>query len=159
MRFGLRNGGEPTLAEVAQSFAVTRERIRQIEAAALHKLREPSRSQTLRPFLQGTTSRRSSRRGEARPAGQRGSGRRFGYHTQTRYSAHISSESNPLAPFQLKGPLLPGERHGGRANGPIRVHHRARFQNLPRQDVVLDARQVRDTVSAWNRLRIVERYS
>ena len=96
MRFGLRNGGEPTLAEVAQSFAVTRERIRQIEAAALHKLREPSRSQTLRPFLQGTTSRRSSRRGEARPAGQRGSGRRFGYHTQTRYSAHISSESNPL---------------------------------------------------------------
>ena len=94
MRFGLRNGGEPTLAEVGQSFAVTRERIRQIEAAALHKLREPSRSQTLRPFLTGTTSRRSSRHGEARPAGQRGSGRRLGYHTHTRCSVHISSEPN-----------------------------------------------------------------
>ena len=94
MRFGLRNGGEPTLAEVAQSFAVTRERIRQIEAAALHKLREPSRSQKLRPFLKGTTSRRSSRRGEARPAGQRGSGRRLGCHTQTPCSVHASSEPN-----------------------------------------------------------------
>ena len=56
--------------------------------------------------------------------------------------------AEPLAPFQLKGPLLPGERHGGRASGPIRVHHRARFQHLPRQDVLLGARQVRDAVSA-----------
>ena len=94
MRFGLRNGGEPTLAEIGKSFAVTRERIRQIEAAALHKLREPSRSQKLRPFLKGTTSQRSSRRGEARPAGQRGSGRRLGCHTQTPCSVHASSEPN-----------------------------------------------------------------
>ena len=94
MRFGLRDGGEPTLAEVGQSFAVTSERIRQIEAAALHKLREPSRSQKLRILLEGTTSRRSSRRGEARPAGQRESGRRLGRQTQTHCSVHISSEPN-----------------------------------------------------------------
>jgi len=44
MRFGLDDGSEHTLEEVGQSFAVTRERIRQIEAKALRKLRHPSRS-------------------------------------------------------------------------------------------------------------------
>ena len=58
MRFGLQDGGEPTLSEVGQTFAVTRERIRQIEASALHKLREPSRSRKLRPFLKEATSPR-----------------------------------------------------------------------------------------------------
>jgi RNA polymerase primary sigma factor len=53
MRFGLDDGSEHTLEEVGQSFAVTRERIRQIEAKALRKLRHPSRSSKLRVFLQG----------------------------------------------------------------------------------------------------------
>jgi len=52
MRFGLdSDGAEHTLEEVGQSFAVTRERIRQIEAKALRKLRHPSRSHRLRAFL------------------------------------------------------------------------------------------------------------
>jgi len=52
MRFGLEDGSERTLEEVGQSFAVTRERIRQIEAKALRKLRHPSRSRKLRAFLE-----------------------------------------------------------------------------------------------------------
>jgi len=51
MRFGLEDGSERTLEEVGQSFAVTRERIRQIEAKALRKLRHPTRSRKLRAFL------------------------------------------------------------------------------------------------------------
>jgi len=54
MRFGLDDGSEHTLEEVGQSFAVTRERIRQIEAKALRKLRHPSRSSRLRVFVEGT---------------------------------------------------------------------------------------------------------
>ena len=53
MRFGVGDGSEHTLEEVGQSFAVTRERIRQIEAKALRKLRSPSRSRKLRAFLEG----------------------------------------------------------------------------------------------------------
>ncbi len=56
MRFGLDDGSEHTLEEVGQSFAVTRERIRQIEAKALRKLRHPSRSRKLRAFLDATVS-------------------------------------------------------------------------------------------------------
>jgi RNA polymerase primary sigma factor len=52
MRFGLEDGSEHTLEEVGQSFAVTRERIRQIEAKALRKLRHPSRSRNLRSYLE-----------------------------------------------------------------------------------------------------------
>jgi len=52
LRFGLEDGSEHTLEEVGQSFAVTRERIRQIEAKALRKLRHPSRSGNLRSFLE-----------------------------------------------------------------------------------------------------------
>jgi RNA polymerase primary sigma factor len=55
MRFGLEDGSEHTLEEVGQSFAVTRERIRQIEAKALRKLRHPSRSRKLKAFLEGRT--------------------------------------------------------------------------------------------------------
>jgi RNA polymerase primary sigma factor len=51
MRFGMEDGSEHTLEEVGNSFAVTRERIRQIEAKALRKLRHPSRSAKLRAFL------------------------------------------------------------------------------------------------------------
>ncbi|HOT01152.1 MAG TPA: sigma factor-like helix-turn-helix DNA-binding protein, partial [Acidobacteriota bacterium] len=51
MRFGLGDGSEHTLEEVGKKFNVTRERIRQIEAKALRKLRHPSRSKKLRPFL------------------------------------------------------------------------------------------------------------
>jgi RNA polymerase primary sigma factor len=52
MRFGMEDGSEHTLEEVGNSFAVTRERIRQIEAKALRKLRHPSRSGKLRAFLE-----------------------------------------------------------------------------------------------------------
>ena len=52
MRFGLEDGSEHTLQEVGQTFAVTRERIRQIEVKALRKLRHPSRSHKLRGFLE-----------------------------------------------------------------------------------------------------------
>ena len=52
LRFGLEDGSEHTLEEVGQNFAVTRERIRQIEAKALRKLRHPSRSYRLKTFLE-----------------------------------------------------------------------------------------------------------
>jgi RNA polymerase primary sigma factor len=51
MRFGLEDGTEHTLEEVGQCFSVTRERIRQIEAKALRKLRHPSRNHRLRTFF------------------------------------------------------------------------------------------------------------
>ena len=53
MRFGVGDGIEHTLEEVGQPFGVTRERIRQIEAKALLKLRHPSRSRRLRAFAEG----------------------------------------------------------------------------------------------------------
>jgi RNA polymerase primary sigma factor len=55
MRFGLEDGSEHTLEEVGQSFQVTRERIRQIEAKALRKLRHPSRSRKLKAFVDSVT--------------------------------------------------------------------------------------------------------
>lgn len=54
MRFGLGDGNEHTLEEVGQQFKVTRERIRQIEAKALRKLKHPSRSRKLKSFTDGT---------------------------------------------------------------------------------------------------------
>ena len=51
MRFGLEDGSERTLEEVSRRFAVTRERIRQIEAIALRKLRQRSYSRKLKAFL------------------------------------------------------------------------------------------------------------
>jgi RNA polymerase primary sigma factor len=54
MRFGFEDGNPRTLEEVGQVFAVTRERIRQIEAKALRKLRHPSRSSLVRTFLEGS---------------------------------------------------------------------------------------------------------
>ncbi|MEO5925924.1 MAG: RNA polymerase sigma factor RpoD [Bryobacteraceae bacterium] len=56
MRFGLQDGSEHTLEEVGQHFAVTRERIRQIEAKALRKLRHPSRSHRLKAFLETSSN-------------------------------------------------------------------------------------------------------
>jgi RNA polymerase primary sigma factor len=51
MRFGIEMNTDHTLEEVGKQFDVTRERIRQIEAKALRKLRHPSRSEELRSFL------------------------------------------------------------------------------------------------------------
>jgi RNA polymerase primary sigma factor len=51
MRFGLLDGKDHTLEEVGQAFNVTRERIRQIEAKALRKLRHPTRSRYLKDYL------------------------------------------------------------------------------------------------------------
>ncbi len=51
LRFGLKDGRSRTLEEVGKEFNVTRERIRQIEAKALRKLRHPSRSKKLKDFL------------------------------------------------------------------------------------------------------------
>jgi len=53
MRFGIGMNTDHTLEEVGQQFSVTRERIRQIEAKALRKLRHPSRSRKLRAFMDG----------------------------------------------------------------------------------------------------------
>jgi RNA polymerase primary sigma factor len=52
LRFGLEDGQARTLEEVGKEFNVTRERIRQIEAKALRKLRHPSRSRKLRGYLE-----------------------------------------------------------------------------------------------------------
>ena len=51
LRFGLEDGKARTLEEVGREFEVTRERIRQIEAKALRKLRHPSRSKKLRDYM------------------------------------------------------------------------------------------------------------
>jgi RNA polymerase primary sigma factor len=53
MRFGISEESDHTLEEVGQDFDVTRERIRQIEAKALQKLRRRSRSKKLKPFIEG----------------------------------------------------------------------------------------------------------
>ena len=52
MRFGIGMPSDHTLEEVGHQFSVTRERIRQIEAKALRKLKHPTRSNTLRSFLE-----------------------------------------------------------------------------------------------------------
>ena len=72
MRFGLTDGAEPTLAELGEKFSLTRERIRQIEAAALRKLREPTRSGRLSTFVEPRRplARKRRRGGDVNEPGQ-----------------------------------------------------------------------------------------
>ena len=72
MRFGLTDGAEPTLAELGEKFSLTRERIRQIEAAALRKLREPTRSGRLSTFVEprGPLARKRRHTGDVNDPGQ-----------------------------------------------------------------------------------------
>jgi RNA polymerase primary sigma factor len=53
MRFGIGENADYTLEEVGEDFEVTRERIRQIEAKALQKMRHPARSDNLRSYIEG----------------------------------------------------------------------------------------------------------
>ena len=53
LRFGMGDGSEQTLEEVGRAFALTRERIRQVEAKALRKLRHPLRGKRLRVLVEG----------------------------------------------------------------------------------------------------------
>ena len=95
MRFGVGDGSEHTLEEVGQNFAVTRERIRQIEAKALRKLRHPSRSRKLKAFLEGTHVAPG-------PVAQR-----------LERPAHnrLVPGSNPGGPTNLAGPTWLGQRN------------------------------------------------
>src|SRR4030095_10422386 len=61
LRFGIGEGGEHTLEEVGKRFAATRERIRQIEAKALRKLRHPLRGRNLRAFIENYPHRSVAR--------------------------------------------------------------------------------------------------
>jgi|TARA_B100000686_G_scaffold137920_1_gene145297 RNA polymerase primary sigma factor len=72
MRFGLNDGAEPTLAELGEKFSLTRERIRQIEAAALRKLRDPSLSRRLSSFVEPKQPRRSGRGDETKAPEEQG---------------------------------------------------------------------------------------
>ena len=56
LRYGLKSAAGETLAAIGKRYNVTRERIRQIEAKALRKLRHPSRSRRLKAFLEGKQS-------------------------------------------------------------------------------------------------------
>ena len=69
MRFGLNDGAEPTLAELGEKFSLTRERIRQIEAAALRKLRDPQLSHRLSSFVEPRQPR-GTRRGQSAPVAE-----------------------------------------------------------------------------------------
>jgi DNA-binding CsgD family transcriptional regulator len=74
MRFGIEMNTDHTLEEVGKQFDVTRERIRQIEAKALRKLRHPSRSEKLRSFLEGEADRHAVKK-NARASGRFSLGR------------------------------------------------------------------------------------
>ena len=80
-RFGVGTGTEETLEEIGQRFAVSRERIRQLEVQALRKLRHPSRSRRLRPLLDGSPDSEPGRRPEGRAR-----------------HAHVVSRLKPAAP-------------------------------------------------------------
>ena len=107
MRFGLQDGSEHTLEEVGQHFAVTRERIRQIEAKALRKLRHPSRSHRLRAFLEtsltGLGGRLLSEKRDSQPISAYQPGQVRLVHRNRRQSPR-STATGPAFPPRLHSP-------------------------------------------------------
>ena len=112
LRFGLEDGRARTLEEVGKEFNVTRERIRQIEAKALRKLRHPSRSRKLKDYLEGGRGELRGR-GCVEAAGSRGS---VPAATWGRLAAPPRRSSRPVrsapSPAPLPGPVARGRRGG-----------------------------------------------
>ena len=113
MRFGIDMNTDHTLEEVGKQFDVTRERIRQIEAKALRKLRHPSRSETAAQLPRHRVSR-------PRSAMQRSPANRRGF---VRFDATIPARNGPIAQWleqRTHNPLVPGSSPGGPTKFPAR---------------------------------------
>ena len=135
MRFGVGDGSEHTLEEVGQSFAVTRERIRQIEAKALRKLRHPSRSRKLRAFLEGRTVGRSWR---IRSKRRHGTGLRLAPMILVSCGpiaqrSEPPAHNRPVPGSNPGGPILRSPHHARRAPADARADVRRGCRGQPRE--------------------------